>query len=179
MKQLNLFILALTLILSAPLFSQTVEDDTTSSSALFVITKNDGTEYIGKILSDDGREVLIETERLGKIYIPKSDIKSIVKVEDERSIVHGEFRTLGPFTTRYAFTTNALPIQKGENYALINLYGPEVHFAVSNNLSLGIMSTWIASPFVLAAKYSMKTNNEKVNVSLGTLFGTSGYFKHF
>lgn len=160
-------------------FGQNTESDTSQSSQLYVVTKNDGTEYVGKILSDDGREVLIETEALGKIYIPKSEIRTIVKVESPKEIVHGEYQSTGPFTTRYAFTTNALPIKKGENYALINLWGPEVHFAVTDHLNIGVMSTWIASPMVLAIKYSIKTGNEKVNFSLGTLMATSGYLNTF
>ncbi len=160
-------------------YGQITESDTNQSAQLFVVTKNDGTEYIGKILSDDGREILIYTEALGKIYIPKSDIRSIVKIEDRKEIIFGEYRSTGPFTTRYAFTTNALPIVKGENYALINLYGPEVHFAVTDHLNIGIMSTWIASPMVLALKYSIKSSNEKINFSIGTLYGTSGYLNTF
>ena len=153
--------------------------ETKTDTNTYVITKSNGTEYIGKVISDDGREVLITTATLGKIYIPKSDIKSIVKVTDNKSIVRGEYYTAGPFTTRHAFTTNALPISKGENYALINLYGPEVHFAVTDHLNIGIMSTWSASPLVLALKYTIPTNNEKLNFSLGTLLGTSGYFNSF
>lgn len=145
----------------------------------YVITKNNGQTYIGVILADDGREVLIETDALGKIYIPKSEIKSIVLVKDKSDVKHGEYNASGPFTTRYAFTTNALPITKGENYALLNLYGPEVHFAVTNNLNIGVMSTWAASPFVFAAKYSHKTSDEKINYSIGALVGTSGYFNNF
>lgn len=162
------------------MYSQETPSDTSATAQLYLITKNDGTEYIGKILSDDGREVLILTESLGKIYIPKSEIKSITKIEDEAAIFHGEYRQEGPFTTRYAFTTNAMPIKKGENYALINLYGPEVHFAVSDNLSIGVMSTWIASPLVLAAKYTVKKQNENnINFSIGTLMGSSGYLNNF
>lgn len=155
--------------------TDTIKKDTT----LYVVTKHDGTEYIGKILNDDGREVLIETQTLGKIYIPKSEVRSIVRVKDASSIIYGEYQSTGPFTTRYCFTTNALPIRKGENYALINLYGPEVHFALSDHFSLGIMSTWIASPMVAAAKYSFATKNEKLNWSVGTLMGTSGYLNMF
>lgn len=158
-------------------FAQQNETDTTKQ--LYVVTTHTSIEYIGYILSDDGREILIETESLGKIYIPKSEIRSIVKVDSHKEIVHGEFRASGPFTTRYAFTTNALPIKKGENYALINLYGPEVHFAVSDNLNIGVMSTWIASPMILAIKYSVKTKNEKLNFSAGALLGTSGYLNTF
>ncbi|MBK6527824.1 MAG: hypothetical protein IPG07_21115 [Crocinitomicaceae bacterium] len=174
------FLVLLTSFLSFQLsYGQITESDTSKSEQLYVVTKNDGTEYIGKILSDDGREILIETELLGKIYIPKSEIRSITKIEDRKEIIHGEYQSTGPFTTRYAFTTNALPIVKGENYALINLYGPEVHFAITDHLNIGIMSTWIASPMVLALKYSIKTKHEKINFSLGTLNGTSGYLNTF
>lgn len=145
----------------------------------YLITKTNGTEYIGKILSDDGREILIQTENLGKIYIPKSDVKSIVLISDRKSIIRGEYHSSGPFTTRHAFTTNALPITKGENYTMLNLYGPEVHFAVTNHLNIGIMTTWLASPLVFATKYTIPTKNNKLNFSIGTLFGTSGYFNSF
>lgn len=158
--------------------SQENETDTTKAQ-LYVVTKHDGTEYIGYILSDDGREVLIETEALGKIYIPKSDIKSIVKVTNSKEIIHGEFQSQGPFTTRYYFTTNGHPIKKGENYALAHLYGPEVQFAISDHFSFGLMSTWAASPIVGAFKYSFNTKKENLNFSLGTLAGTSGYLNTF
>jgi hypothetical protein len=62
---------------------------------------------------------------------------------------------------------------------MINLYGPEIHFAVLDNLSIGLMSTWIASPMVLALKYSIPTQNPKLNFAVGTLMGTSGYLLNF
>jgi hypothetical protein len=55
------------------------------------------------------------------------------------------------------------------------LYGPEVHFSVSKNLSVGVMATWIASPIVLALKYTIPTRNEKLNFGFGTLLGSAGY----
>lgn len=148
--------------------------------SLVVVTMNSGEIRIGKILNDDGREILLETKDIGKIFIRKENIKNIApfKEEDFQNI-HGELRAAGPFTTRYCFTTNAMPIKKGENYAMVNLYGPEVHFAVSNRLSLGIMSSWIGSPMVLAAKFTIPTKNEKLNFGLGTLAGTSGYLNTF
>jgi len=172
----SLFIIA---SLITCMLSTTVSAQETDTTQLVAITKTDGTQYIGKILSDDGREVLIFTNDLGKIYIPKSSIKSIVKINNETDLVRGEYSPTGPFTTRYAFTTNALPIKRGENYAMVNLYGPEVHFAVSDHLNVGVMATWIASPIALALKYSVKTGNEKINLSLGTLIGSSGYFNNF
>ena len=154
-------------------------EKTSEDTQLYRVVKNNNTEYVCTILSDDGREVLIHTDKLGNIYIPKSEILSIEKIQDTKSIVRGEYYEAGPFTTRYAFTTNALPMKQGANYAMVNLYGPEAHFALSNRFSIGVMSTWIASPFVVALKYSFKTKNEKVNYSLGTLLGTSSYINSF
>jgi len=152
--------------------SQSTEKDTNT----YVVIRNNGIELIGKILSDDGREVLIETEALGKIYIPKSEIKSIKKVDLTKDIINGEYRSRGPFTTRYQFTTNSFPIEKGENYAVVNLYGPEVQFSITNRFSIGVLSTWIASPIAIALKYTFPTSNEKLNFGVGTILGSSGYF---
>ena len=156
-------------------FSQSSPKDTT----LRLVEKHDGTQYIAKILSDDGRELLLETEALGKIYIPKSEVKRISKIEDVGEIKDGEFREESPFTTRYAFTNNALPIKQRNHYAMVNLFGPEIHFAVSDRLNVGIMTTWVGSPIVAVGKYTIPTNNVKVNFSIGTMLGTSGYLNQF
>lgn len=148
------------------------EQDTTK----YLVIRNNGIEYVGQIISDDGREILIKTSQLGNIYIPKSDVRSITKVDLQNDYRAGEFIGQGVFTTRYQFTTNAFPIQKGENYAMVNLYGPEVHFSVAKNFSFGVMATWIASPIALALKYTIPTQNPKLNFGLGTLVGSSGYF---
>ncbi len=179
MKALKQILLLLLFMSAIQTFAQVQDTLPTKGPQQYVITKQNGIEYIGAILQDDGREVLIETITLGKIYIPKSEINSIIKIEDKKDVVFGEYRTTGPFTTRYVFTTNALPIKKGENYAMVNLYGPEVHFAVLDNLSIGVMSTWIASPMVLALKYSFKSAIPKWNFSVGTLMATSGYLNTF
>jgi hypothetical protein len=145
----------------------------------YVVVKNNGMEYIGKILNDDGREILLETKELGKIYINKSDIKSITLISSRKEVVYGEYRAQGPFTTRYQFTTNAFSVKRGENYALVNLYGPEVHFSLSDRFSLGVMTTWIASPFVLAAKYALFSKSDKWHFALGSMLGTTGYLANF
>jgi hypothetical protein len=170
-----LFLLLLLLSFNYSFGQVNVSDD-----SLVVVTLTNGEIRIGKLISDDGREILLESKEIGKIYIRKENIKSIAAYNPkEFQNVGGELRAAGPFTTRYCFTTNSLPIKKGENYALVNLYGPEVHFSLSDRFSLGIMATWIASPMVLAAKYTIPTKNEKLNFGLGTLFGTSGYLNTF
>ena len=44
------------------------------STVTVKIEKFNGTTYLGKIISDDGREILLETSDIGRIYIPKNEI---------------------------------------------------------------------------------------------------------
>jgi hypothetical protein len=170
-------ILSLCLVFS---YSSAQEDTTTyAEKQIYVVTTTNGKEYIGHVISDDGRELLLMTEKIGKIYIDKSKIKSMVKNVDQSLIKNDEYWFQGPFTTRYTFTTNALPIKKYDNYALVRLMGPEVQFALTDNFSMGFMSTWALSPLILSFKYSFKTKNELLNFSIGTLTGSSGYLNSF
>ncbi len=176
--------LILSLLLIFMSFVSLSQSEKAEIDSTVVITMNDGVVRIGAVVSDDGRELLLMDKSIGKIYITKEDIKSIIaftqSIESLAQTPEGSFSgPEGPFTTRYYFTTNSLPIKKGENYAMIHLYGPELHFSVSNRLSIGIMTTWIASPFVVVGKYSIPTNNEKLNFGIGTMMGTSGYLNIF
>ncbi|MBT8327175.1 MAG: hypothetical protein KJP21_05595 [Bacteroidia bacterium] len=174
-----LFLLALIFTFGTSVSLAQTDSSSTFDSTFYLVKKTDGGEFYGFILSDDGREILLKTVNIGKIYISKSDIESITVIETEKvnsdgTVKYEDYRATGPFTTRYYFTTNALPIEKGENYAMIHLYGPEVHFAVNDNFSIGVMATWIASPIALAAKYSFDSETD-VHYSLGTIVGSSGY----
>lgn len=176
MKQYILFIF----LTGFSLASMLAQEPQPEQKKQMIVILMDGNERIGQILSDDGREILLETMALGKIYIQKSDIRQIRTVEaGELEAFDGDVRNTGPFTTRYYFTTNALPIKKREDYAMVHIYGPEVHLSVSDNLSLGVMTTWAASPFIFAAKYAFPSKREKLHLSVGTLLGSSGYMNNF
>ena len=175
MKYFQILIFIFAFFVSHNSNAQTTTKDTT----LRLVERYDGVKYIAKILSDDGRELLLETEALGKLYILKSEVKRISIIEDSGEIKNGELREESPFSTRYAFTNNALPIKKNEHYAMVNLFGPEIHFAVSDRFNIGVMTSWIASPFILVGKYTIPTKNPKVNFSLASMFGTSGYLDGF
>lgn len=181
---MRLVLLSLLLLLgisNTNFFSQGAIDSAQKSIKYYLVIKNNGKEYYGYLVKDDGREILLETKSLGKIYINKSDVKEMREVKetskDSNATSYSDFRDEGPFTTRYYFTTNALPIKKKENYLLVHPYGPEVHFAVSDNLSLGVMSTWIATPLAFAAKYSFTNSNPNsdVHFALGGIIGSGGY----
>ena len=173
------FIVSIFAIVLISVSSQIHAQVKSSDSTLRLIEKNDGTKYIAIILSDDARELLIETETIGKIYIPKSEVKRITLIENQDEIKNGELLEESPFSTRYAFTNNALPIKRNDHYAMVNLFGPEAHFAVNDHLNIGVMSTWIGSPLVAVGKYTIPTSNKKVNFSIASMFGTTGYLNGF
>ncbi len=133
------------------------------------ITKNDGAIYIGVILANDEKGVLIETKNLGKILIPKYEIKSI-EVYSNTATTYG----INAYSTRYFITPNGLPIKKGDDYLLLSPISAEAHFAVSDNFSLGIMTTWGATPIIGSAKYSINIA-ENINIGIGALLGTLGW----
>jgi hypothetical protein len=171
----NIIILIILLFLAFQVSAQTFDETEEKKENLVLVIKNSGGEYIGEIVSDDGREILLITKTIGKIFINKSEISSISKVDEKvKNNKNGEFRASGPFTTRYYFTNNALPIKKNENYALVHVYGPEVHLSVGNKTSFGVMASWIASPIGLVLKQQIYSKN-KFHVSIGSILGSSGY----
>jgi len=148
-----------------------------SESTTFLVIKNNGGEFIGEIISDDGREILMVTKSIGKIFIYKSDISSITPIDlNTTNYEMGTFKKESPFSTRYYFTNNALPIKQNENYALIHLFGPEIQLTVTPTTSLGIMCSWIASPIGIALKQQLYTKNN-FHLSFGTIMGSSGYIE--
>jgi hypothetical protein len=190
MKALHFLLPLFLVLLFQSIDAQTVEKPKTLTQAgdsllyegrIVKIVMVNKLERIGEIIADDGREILLKTNSLGYIYIPKNDIISItpLRVDSTLEVYDDYIREIGSYNTRYYFTTNALPLQKNEDYAMLHVYGPEIHFSMSKRLSLGIMTTWIASPFVFAAKYSIPTKNKNVNFGFGTLLGSSGYLLQF
>lgn len=83
-KKKLLFTISLFILMIISVTDAKAQNGGSDSTKTYLVVKNDGTELIGKILSDDGREVLLLTEAMGKIFIPKSDIKSIKIIENKK-----------------------------------------------------------------------------------------------
>jgi len=177
MKTVKLFFIFLTVLLTNYVSAQNSDDGVKIDSAkIYVVIKNDGTEFAGKILSYDAREVLIETDKLGQIIIPKHEIKEIRELQPGEVGKGGEYEPVEVFATRYFITTNGLPIKKGESYIQWNLYGPDFQFGIRKNFGLGIMTSWVGMPIIGSAKYSIELDTN-INLALGTLLGTGSWAK--
>lgn len=140
----------------------------------YLITTNKGEEFAGKVLAKDDKEIVLSTTKSGKLTIPSYTIKEIAEIDKNLISASGEIMHEQTFATRYFITTNGLDIKKGDTYVLFNWYGPDVHFGVADNFSLGVMTTWFATPIVGSFKYSSQIS-ENSSFAVGALVGTLGW----
>ncbi|MEZ5031071.1 MAG: hypothetical protein R2787_06710 [Saprospiraceae bacterium] len=154
-------------------FSQT---DTTAleQPAWQLIVKTDGGELIGKVISQDPREVLIEMEDGRQIYVPQHMITSISPLSKKDFSQNGAFIGEDRFATRYFITTNGLPIRKGESYIQWNLYGPDFQFGLGNDVGVGFMTTWLGVPMIGTIKKSFSLG-DNAHGAIGLLAGTGSW----
>lgn len=155
-------------------FSPVQAQITYDSTKTYLIIKNDGTQFIGKITQQDSREITIITRQLGEIIIPKHEIREIRELDEEKLTEEGKLRPSELFSTRYFINTNGLPLEKGDSYIIWNLFGPDVHFGVQENVSLGIMTTWLGSPLIGSMKISREVGKNK-HLGFGALLGTGSW----
>ena len=169
MKKLIISILFLVFI--STILSNKSSAQTDMLNQTVVVIKDNGIKFVGELLSIDSREILLKTEIMGEIYIPRYVIKEMHPVlsEENKNVYTDEL-----FATRYFITTNGLPIKKGENYIQWNWYGPDFQFGVANNFGVGVMTTWGAIPVIANAKYSIDLGKNK-SMALGMLAGTGSW----
>ena len=141
---------------------------------LFLITTMGGGEFVGTIVSDDSKEVVIKTKDRGEVSIPKYQVKSMKELEEGQLNKNGEYVSDPLFATRYFITTNAFPMKKGDNYTSLNLFGPEFHFGLGEKFGIGVMTSWFGIPIIGTAKYSINLS-ETANVGIGALVGTGSW----
>ncbi|MEL6651951.1 MAG: hypothetical protein AAFQ87_14210 [Bacteroidota bacterium] len=165
-----LAILLVSISMNAVQAQDTPSEDSQTPTELKLIITHDGVEFIGQVLEITPERVLLITDESYEISIPRHEIKS-VEVIDPKQAVGGKYVGEDAFSTRYFFSTNGLALKKGDHYAMLNYYGPEVHFALTDHLSVGVMSTWVAAPIVGSAKFSFPLA-KKLNLGVGVLAGS-------
>mgnify|MGYP006110408883 CR=1 FL=1 len=176
---MNKIISALIFSISFFLFTATTvnaQSDTTEfvRSKIYVVTTMGGGEFVGTIVSDDSKEVVIKTKDIGEVSIPKYQVKSMKELEEGQLNKDGEYVGDPLFATRYFFTTNSFPLKKGDNYTSLNLFGPEFHFGVGEKLGIGVMTSWFGIPIIGTAKYNISLG-ENANLGIGALVGTGSW----
>ncbi len=174
----NLILVIALLAVSMPQFTYAQEEyvDTTNvDDRIYYVKTYNGGEFIGTLKVNNSKEVVIITKDRGEVSIPKYQIEEIRTLESSDISEKGSYIPDQVFASRYFITTNGLPIRKGESYALYNLWGPDFQFGVADNLSVGIITSWVAFPIIGSIKYSIPLD-EKNSIGLGLLAGHTVWY---
>lgn len=159
--------------LALPANAQTEPD-----SALYRIETRDGNEYIGRIVSQDQRMIVLNTQQLGTITIQKIDIKSMIAVQPDR-IQDGRFFFDNPQSTRYLWQPNGYGLKKGEAYYQnVWIFFNQASYGVTDNFTIGagiiplFLFAGASTPAWITPKFSVPVVENKFNVGAGALLGT-------
>lgn len=126
----------------------------------YVLILNDGTEYVGEIVGDNEREILLQTKSMGKIYLPKYQVKSINLVDSE-NFSNGEYLNENEHKSYYMAATNALPFKKGEfrlNTAYFGAYSG--YYCINENIAIGLQTSLVGTPMGIGLKTSFSLGGE-------------------
>ena len=145
------------------------QDEADQAQQKHKILKQNGGAFVGVIVSQDARELLLQSEEVGLVYIPKHEIKEIIIIERGEDAYAG-----GLFATRYFLTTNGFNINRGDNYVQWNIFGPDFQFGVRDNFTVGIMTSWVGIPIIATTKYSRQIT-DGIYGGVGFLGGTGSW----
>jgi len=153
-------ILLLTILFCNFTVSNAQNEPVQNKDTIYMITTNDGGEFVGKIISDDGREVVIVDKSKGKIILPKYAIKSMEMVK-QSNVVGNMIVHANPHPSRYLFSPSAIALKKGEGYMnwfYFLLF--QMQYGITENFSAGITTSWFLAPTLLNLKYTVPVSDE-------------------
>ncbi len=145
--------------------------DSSSLGKTFEVILKDNSTYTGKMIRLAGGDIIIHTKALGDITIPKLQIQTINEVPSNQEEIDSAHLEDNAFATRYFMSTNGLPAEAGQTYIRWNWFGPDVQYAVSDQLTIGLMATWIGAPLLGDIKVSIPLAKD-LNLGVGVVAGT-------
>ena len=144
------------------------------------VTLDNATKRCGELISDDGRELVLETPNVGRVVLNKAQIILIQDADYGTAPSMGaatnlDDRAINPDrslqATRYFFAPSALPLRKGEGYGTFSLItGGNLSYGVSDNSILGLTATWLGAG--ISAKRSFRLN-DNTHASIGGMLQLS------
>ncbi len=158
-----------------PSFSQDdTPDNSTEGKRYVCVSLANQIVRCGFLMSDDGREILLETPNLGKVVINKSDVLSIDDAPENSTSTLGmggsrlerDIRATdqAPQASRYFFAPSAHPMEVGESYIHLNPLMLNYTTQISKNFMGGLAVSWIG----VGATFKSTINiSEKSNMSIG------------
>lgn len=145
-----------------------------SQDTVVYVKKFSGQGYVGVILKDDSKEIVLRTESLGKITIPKNVIESIEPVDINTVRIADGALITEDFAPRYFLTGSAHSQKKQSGVINWNPLGMELFYGVTDNFDVGLGTTWFGIPLVLNTKYSFGIS-ENVEAAIGARVYTGSW----
>lgn len=169
-------IFCLSFIAPALLVAQTDEYHRVSApkDALYYVKKFDGTGFIGVIVKDDGNEIVLRTEKLGKVTIPKNLIDFVERIDEKDVRISKGHLITDDFAARYFHTNSSHSLKKEQGVTVWNLWGVELQYGITDKLDVGVSTTWVGIPVGLNAKYSFELS-PGITGALGTRVYTGSW----
>lgn len=143
------------------------------------IETEDGNVMIGRLLSENDLQVVLQVEGIGEITVQKSNIKRLDRIDPSR-IRDGEYWFENPQGTRYFFAPNAIGLQKGHGYYQntwiffnnVN-YGVTDHFSIGGGLIPGFLlgGGLSATPVWVLPKFSIPVAGDRMHLAAGAMLG--------
>jgi len=152
----------------------------TKTDTTYLIEMNDDTEIIGKLISENEKEIKLLTKNFGEITVIKSNIKK-KKLLDASNFVKGKYWFRNPNSTRYFIGPSAFTLEPGEGYYQnVALVINSFNVGLTKNISIGggleLISTFasLASGdfqpiFFITPKIGFKVS-KIINTGVGILY---------
>ncbi|MEP0366812.1 MAG: hypothetical protein ABJN36_01795 [Cyclobacteriaceae bacterium] len=145
---------------------------------IYHVTTIDGNEFNGIIVSQSEEYVLLETQNIGQVRLPKSQIASMNPVKG-RNIKSGEVWPDHFQATRYFISGSAYTMKKGEamyqnTWIFYNHFsaGLTDHFSIGLGFIPSFLFGSIAIPYWITPKFSIPVSRDKLNFGGGAFLGS-------
>lgn len=170
MKHTHVIIAALiSLCSTSTVFAQETPTDTTK---VVEIEKNDRTIIVGRIISNDAKEVVISTSG-GRIYVPKHEVRRIGAGPSSLQALRTEEMGQAPFGSYYGFTQGALPHESEQGHLQITPVSTDFELYLTDRFSVGVMASVIAAPIIGRTSYSCSSSSD-LHFAVGGFVGWGG-----
>ena len=152
------------LLLAAPAFAQ--EADTT---ALVRIELNDGSVFVGTIVSETADELVLRTQGGAEVSVPVAQIRR--RTPFEGRVGDGRAVPFDPNRTRLLFSPTARPLGRGQGYvAVYQLVVPFVAVGITDAVSIAggtVLAPGAFGRVLYVAPKVTVVNQERLAVALG------------
>lgn len=135
--RLTLLLLAFGCLSLQSVQSQVDPNTIPGSGTMVRITMNDGSVYLGEIISLQEGIIRLKTQNLGTLQVPTINMERIEDLTGDK-MHKGQYWFENPSYNRYFLGQSAQPLRKGEGYYQnIWVFFNSAHYGITKNISIG------------------------------------------